>query len=203
MKKIFLGLILTSVILFSSCEIFFGGMIDFLEAVAAGSGTPGFVEPSSGDSQTIKGRAYNKAADYVNTSTRYELGTMGRYVIPFDCSGLVTRCYEEALKGTQYKLPYNYNSSSHASAQNIYDDYSKHISYENVEKGDLVFLNFGRTSQNVTHIGIFVDKLSNNEFRFIDASDYSGYKKVVDFRKINPYDRAVIGFGEMKLQQKY
>ena len=199
MKKIFLVGLMAVGVLFTSCDfvVSVAGEI-FKEAIGAGSSSSGFIKPSPGDSKTIKGRAYNIAVDYVNQYTKYQSGAMGRAAIPFDCSGLVTRCYVDALQGTGYKLPYNYSKNGHASAQQIYDSAVKHIRYEDLQKGDIVFLNFNRNSNRVTHVGIFVDKLTSGEFRFIDASDYSSYEKVVDFRKIDRYDRAVIGFGEMK-----
>ena len=196
MKKIFLVGLMAVGFLFQGCEAVFS----VADEILSGSDS---VKPGNDviNNSTVKNRVYNNAVKFVNSKTEYVSGAMGRFVYPFDCSGLVTRCYDDALKGTNYKLPYNFTDTGHPSAESLRKYYSTPTN--NPERGDLIFLNFNRSNDGTAkHVGIFDRFLSGGKIQFIDASDYWNYENVVDFRTVSKSDDAFVSFGVMDIKHK-
>lgn len=149
--------------------------------------------------EDIKEKAFDIAVKFVNSETEYKKGKSGKDNSPFDCSGLVIRCYYDAVKGTRFKLPFKFTENTHPSAETLYERYVIHT--EKPEKGDLIFLNYDRNnSKKVKHVGIFDSYDKEGYVHFIDATDYEGYDKVVDYRKIKRNDKAIIGYGILKIR---
>lgn len=96
---------------------------------------------------------HNETANAASYSTVYKVaqqqlgkpygwGAVGPY--SFDCSGFTSYVYK---KGASKKLP--------RTAQSQYNKY-KHVSYSNLEKGDLVF--FGGNVVNIRHVGMYIGR---------------------------------------------
>lgn len=110
-------------------------------------------------SEEIRKKAYEIAEFYMGME--YEWGGQTHWSEKgVDCSGLVVNCYEEAVAGTPYVLPY-----SDAAVVNFLESYT--VSVDTPERGDLVFMG----DDSITHIAI-VDKIVDGEIYFIDA--YTG-----------------------------
>lgn len=106
----------------------------------------------------IRKKAYALAEFYIGME--YDWGGQTHWSEKgVDCSGLVVNCYEEAVAGTPYVLPY-----SDAAVVNFPESYT--VSVDTPERGDLVFM--GKDS--ITHIAI-VDKIEGGQLYFIDAYD--------------------------------
>ncbi|WP_341778941.1 C40 family peptidase [Levilactobacillus sp. HBUAS70063] len=71
---------------------------------------------------------------------RYVYGATGPSA--FDCSGFTSYIYKKGAKTT---LP--------RTAQAQYNKY-KHVSYKNIQKGDLVF--FGYSKSSISHVGMYI-----------------------------------------------
>ena len=130
------------------------------------------------DLQKIKNAVLERAEEIASREgTVYAYGNSGLDNPNwFDCSGFVIRCYADAVNKTKYRPSYK---SHRPTAKQLKTTYS--VPTNDPRPGDLVFFNFAG-GEEVNHVGIFVS-YSNDRIAWIDASDWSGYKKVVDIRK--------------------
>ena len=114
--------------------------------------------------------------------------------ILIDCSGLVINCYNKALEGTKYALPFTDVSST-----SLYETYVDKIDTPN--KGDLIFMSY-REDKAVNHVGI-VEEIKKDKVYFIDATpnDNNESKKAVNKRSYDISDEKIIGYGVMKLKK--
>ena len=196
--------------LFQSCDMIYDiatSIVDPNGNISGGNGN-GNTDSGSGDNDNqenipqseidkIKSKVVDRARYYVRQSTIYQESATGNRAIPFDCSGLVYKCYEEALIGSNYRASYTVRPT----AITLQNDYSTPTN--NPKPGDLVFFNFlgGKTN----HVGIVVS-LKNDRLTWIDASDYKEYSKVVDERTRSLSElkaqNKFKGFGKMDLIRK-
>ena len=170
MKKYFivLFLIITS-LLFFSCDFIFvvDDIIDILqneETSDNSSENSDYKTPVSDKIPTsIKERVVYYATLYRDSDTEYKYGGQDPLrSIKVDCSGLIIRCYQYALEGTEYELLRNDMSSSY-----IYESASNYVTEP--EPGDLVFMGDANSSK-INHVGIFVKKIGS-EVYFILSQD--------------------------------
>jgi hypothetical protein len=101
------------------------------------------------------------AIEYSQVETEYEYGGQD-YLrsIKIDCSGLIVNCYNYALKGTDYILPFQ-----DSAVINFYQKLT--IKTDNPRPGDLIFM--GEDRDYPTHMSIFVRK-ENDCIYFIDST---------------------------------
>ena len=146
-------------------------------------------------SKSIGDKVYKYAQEYTTKDTLYVKGGQGKSKsIQIDCSGLVINCYKEALKGSNYSLPFN-----DTSAYYLYSKYSEPTSKP--ERGDLIFMNYGWGD--VDHVGIF-DEIKDGKVYFIDATLNNTNKngQSVNRRSYPVNDYRVVSYGKMKLMSK-
>lgn len=105
MKKYFivLFLIITS-LLFFSCDFIF--VVDDIIDILQNKETSDYKTPVSDKIPTsIKERVVYYATLYRDSDTEYKYGGQDPLrSIKVDCSGLIIRCYQYALEGTEYEL---------------------------------------------------------------------------------------------------
>ncbi|KRL93544.1 NlpC/P60 family protein [Levilactobacillus hammesii] len=93
---------------------------------------------ASADSNSSFKSVYKVAKSHLGA--RYVYGATGPSA--FDCSGFTGYIYKKGAKTT---LP--------RTAQAQYNKY-KHVSYKNIQKGDLVF--FGYSAGSISHVGMYI-----------------------------------------------
>lgn len=165
-------------IIFQSCHSSYNISYDIFGEEFLNGGEVKVVEVPYKDLHEIKTRVLENAEEIASRDgTVYAYGNAGvdnpNY---FDCSGFVLRCYADAVKETKYRPSYR---SHRPTAKQLKTTYSTPT--KDPRPGDLVFFNFAG-GEEVNHVGIFVS-YSNDRIAWIDASDWTGYKKVVDVRK--------------------
>lgn len=112
-------------------------------------------------SEIIAKNALNYAIEYSNADTEYSWGGRDHLrSIKVDCSGLVVRCYQYAVNGTIYSLPFQ-----DATVNTFFNYWSTKT--DNPRKGDIIFM--GDNINNPTHMGLFV-KEENAHIYFIDST---------------------------------
>ena len=198
LKKYFivLFLIITS-LLFFSCDFIFivDDIIDILqkEETSDNSSENSDYKTTVSDKipTSIKERVVYYATLYRDSDTEYKYGGQDPLrSIKVDCSGLIIRCYQYALEGTEYELLRNDMSSSY-----IYESASNYVTEP--EPGDLVFMGDANSSK-INHIGIFTKKIGNTIY-FIDSTEYA---HGVSERSYDINNSKIKSFGEMKLKLK-
>jgi len=144
--------------------------------------------------EIIAKTALDYAYEYSCADTEYKWG--GRdplRSIKIDCSGLVFRCYDYAVLGTEYSLPFK-----DATVSTLFSDWS--VKIDDPMPGDLIFM--GENKNNPTHISLFVKKDSDNIY-FIDATlkpedningVFERYYIIDDYR--------LLSFGKLLLHKK-
>ena len=146
-------------------------------------------------SSELGGRVVEEALVYTGIPTYYATGgqDMARGIKRIDCSGLVINCYKNALKGTDYTLPFN-----DTTAYNLFAQYSTPT--DNPEPGDLIFMSY---DSYVDHVGIFTE-IRGNEIYFIDATlnQYNKSGQSVNVRHYPIGDYRVSGFGKMTIVER-
>lgn len=191
LKKYFivLFLIITS-LLFFSCDFIF--VVDDIIDILQKEETSDYKTPVSDKIPTsIKERVVYYATLYRDSDTEYKYGGQDPLrSIKVDCSGLIIRCYQYALEGTEYELLRNDMSSSY-----IYESASNYVTEP--EPGDLVFMGDANSSK-INHIGIFTKKIGNTIY-FIDSTEYA---HGVSERSYDINNSKIKSFGEMKLKLK-
>lgn len=192
MKKYFivLFLIITS-LLFFSCDFIF--VVDDIIDILQNEENSDYKTPVSDKIPTssIKERVVYYATLYRDSDTEYKYGGQDPLrSIKVDCSGLIIRCYQYALEGTEYELLRNDMSSSY-----IYESASNYVTEP--EPGDLVFMGDANSSK-INHIGIFTKKIGNTIY-FIDSTEYA---HGVSERSYDINNSKIKSFGEMKLKLK-
>ena len=198
LKKYFivLFLIITS-LLFFSCDFIFivDDIIDILqnEETSDNSSENSDYKTTVSDKipTSIKERVVYYATLYRDSDTEYKYGGQDPLrSIKVDCSGLIIRCYQYALEGTEYELLRNDMSSSY-----IYESASNYVTEP--EPGDLVFMGDTNSSK-INHIGIFTKKIGNTIY-FIDSTEYA---HGVSEHSYDINNSKIKSFGEMKLKLK-
>lgn len=198
LKKYFivLFLIITS-LLFFSCDFIFivDDIIDILqkEETSDNSSENSDYKTTVSDKipTSIKERVVYYATLYRDSDTEYKYGGQDPLrSIKVDCSGLIIRCYQYALEGTEYELLRNDMSSSY-----IYESASNYVTEP--EPGALVFMGDANSSK-INHIGIFTKKIENTIY-FIDSTEYG---HGVSERSYDINNSKIKSFGEMKLKLK-
>ena len=113
------------------------------------SGNNGGSNNTYAPTRELGGRVIEEALVYTQIPTYYATGgqDMARGIKRIDCSGLVINCYKNALKGTDYTLPFN-----DTTAYNLYAEYSTPTN--NPEPGDLIFMSY---DSYIDHVGIFTE----------------------------------------------
>ena len=112
----------------------------------------------------VRERAVFYAMEYVNRGTSFELG--GRSLLEqqgnleLDCSGLIVRVFQYAIRNTKYRLLFNDTNVS-----SLFSYFS--IPVEEPTAGDFIFMGFGGTYP--SHISIFV-RMENDNIYFIDST---------------------------------
>lgn len=104
----------------------------------------------------------------------YALG--GRGPDAFDCSGLITWAYKQAL-GKDGVFRVGRRVTTDANMLDIYRDNVQMIPFESASPGDIVFIT--DQPETVTHGGLFIGWKDANTLEFINASSYEPYRKVV------------------------
>lgn len=121
----------------------------------------------------------------------------GRGPDQFDCSGLITWVYKEAV-GQDNIFTVNGQVTTDATIAQLYHDDSTVLGPDQVKPGDIVYITDGSTD--VTHGGLFIRWITDTTFRFIDASSYYG-KVVVDTWSTTTSIRSqqFVAFGRLRL----
>jgi hypothetical protein len=110
---------------------------------------------------SIASKALEYAGEYSNEDTEYKWGGQDLLrSIKIDCSGLIVNCYNYAVAGTNYYLPFN-----DTAVINFYREWI--VPTANPRPGDLVFM--GESRDNPTHASLFVRKENGNIY-FIDST---------------------------------
>ena len=111
--------------------------------------------------EDIAARAYGFAVQYKNSDTEYAWGGQDPLrTIRIDCSGLVVRCYQYAVAGTEYDLLFADETSAGMK------QYSTET--ENPRAGDLIFMG-DENSDTINHIAIYARR-ENGRIYFIDST---------------------------------
>lgn len=173
-------IIFSLIILFSftSCELIeFLEYIDYIYVATSSSSSSNpsqepennskpTVTPDSDSIEQIQSRALEYAKRYCEVDTQYSWGGKDKIkALKVDCSGMVINCYEHAVEGTKYKLPF-----IDTTAANLHSTFSIHTTTP--QPGDMIFMGDANSSK-ISHIGIFVKK-SGNTIYFIDATEGKG-----------------------------
>jgi len=138
--------------------------------------------------------ALEYAKEYVNSDTQYEWG--GRdplRSIKVDCSGLIIKCYEYAVSGTNYSLPFQ-----NATVSTLFNKWS--IETDSPRQGDIIFM--GDDKNNPTHVSIYVDSDGTNIY-FIDSTIKQ--EENIDGVSVRSYlknDYRFLSFGILLIQYK-
>jgi hypothetical protein len=116
--------------------------------------------------EEIANRAFDFAVLYSKADTEYVWGGQDPLrAIQLDCSGLVIRCYQYALEGTEYKLLLPDMASSY-----MCESASTHVLLEDMRHGDLLFMGDKGKGKTVNHIAIF-DCIEDGRIYFIDCTN--------------------------------
>lgn len=144
--------------------------------------------------EEIANKAFEYAELYSKADTVYVWGGQDPLrAIELDCSGLVIRCYQYALEGTDYKLLMPDMSSSY-----MCENASTHVLLDQMRHGDLLFMGDKGETKKVNHIAIF-DCVKNGRIYFIDCT--STVNKV-SRRSYPVKDSHFKYFGMMRVRQR-
>ena len=100
----------------------------------------------------------------------------GRGPDEFDCSGLITWAYKQAV-GRKKIFSISGYTTTDATMSDLYYWNVKQISLEEMEAGDIIFMTSGENE--VSHGGLFIEWINEKEFLFVHASSARG-KVVTD-----------------------
>ena len=116
--------------------------------------------------EEIANKAFDFAVLYSQADTEYVWGGQDPLrTIQLDCSGLVIRCYQYALEGTDYTLLLSDMASSY-----MCESASTHVQLQEMRHGDLLFMGDKGKGKTVNHIAIF-DCIENGRIYFIDCTN--------------------------------
>ncbi len=157
----------------------------------SGNGIMG--DPSEADDEgiaafSLKPSKYQTLMDYALQYKGWAYKWGGKYPEQggFDCSGLVTWCYDEALGATI--------DGWYTNAARIYDDYCDYVSPEDARPGDVVFWRgtYGSDVEYISHVGIYC----GGNICYAAGSPI-GFYRIDGMRNIYG-DRAEFFFGSMQ-----
>ncbi|WP_439880220.1 C40 family peptidase [Pontibacter sp. MBLB2868] len=116
------------------------------------------------------------------TGTPYRWGGTTR--AGMDCSGLLCTSFQSI----DVILPRTSNEQSR---------YGSEVKLKNIKEGDLVFFGANRNSNDITHVGMVTEVISDKEIRFIHASTslgviennlYSDYYQRIFIKAVRPHN---------------
>lgn len=121
----------------------------------------------------------------------------GRGPDEFDCSGLITWVYKQAV-GSDAIFKVNGQTTTDATIAQLYHNDTAVLQPDEVKPGDIVYITDGSTD--VTHGGLFISWITSTTFRFLDASSYYG-KVVTDTWSTTATIRGqeFVAFGRLQL----
>jgi len=89
----------------------------------------------------------------------------------FDCSGLIVWAYQQAL-GRSSIFRSDHEWASDITMDSMYHSGTRAVSDDELRPGDIVFIT--DNSDRITHGGLFIRWISDDQFEFINASSYFG-----------------------------
>jgi cell wall-associated NlpC family hydrolase len=95
----------------------------------------------------------------------------GRGPDTFDCSGLITWSYKNAV-GRDNIFAISSQTTDDVSMAGLYNWNVQLIPYEKMAPGDIIFIT--NAGEKVTHGGLFIRWVDNNTFKFVNVSSYYG-----------------------------
>jgi hypothetical protein len=116
--------------------------------------------------------ALNIALEQINKP--YEWG--GRGSDKFDCSGLITWSYKQALGEDDIFRVGTYVTND-AAMDDLYRWNVALLQIKEIKPGDIIFITSEEDA--ITHGGLFIRWIDEDTFEFINASSYEEYRKVV------------------------
>lgn len=115
----------------------------------------------------------------------------------FDCSGLITWVYKRALgRATIFRI--SNQRTSDATMQDLWQYNIIPLLPRDMLPGDIVFITNDRTR--ITHGGLFIGWVDDNEFEFVNASSYHG-QVAIDIWPVDGLKREqwFVGAGRLKV----
>ena len=124
----------------------------------------------------------------------------GRGPNKFDCSGLITWSFKQALS-KDYIFRVGNHVSDDATMEDLYNWNVSILPIEKIKKGDIVFIT--NKENHITHGGLFIEWIDKNTFKFINASSYHE-KVVIDEWSISEKKRGqwFVGAGRLKISYR-
>lgn len=178
----------------SYLDLTFEEVCDLAGVDPAAPGNGLFASPSEGgpdvgpSARSIKPSKYQVLMDYALQYKGWKYVWGGKYPSQggFDCSGLVTWCYDEALGATI--------DGWYTNAERIYDEYCDDVSPEDAKPGDIVFWRgtYGSDVDYISHVGIYC----GGNICYAAGSPI-GFYRIDGLRNIHG-DRAEHFFGSMR-----
>ena len=140
-------------------------------------------------------KALEKARDVIGAP--YVLGARGPD--EFDCSGLITWAYKKAL-GKDDIFRVNNKKARDVNMQDLWQYNVVALEKGDIMPGDIVFITID--GKRITHGGLFIRWIDDNEFEFINAFSYYG-KVVIDTWNIEGLKRGQYFVGAGRLTITY
>lgn len=121
----------------------------------------------------------------------------GRGPSEFDCSGLITWSYKKAL-GKKRIFRVGNHRASDATMHDLWLYNTVPLHPKDLQPGDVIFITDDRGK--VTHGGLFMEWVDNNELKLINASSYYG-QVVIDTWPLHDQKRGqwFVGAGRLKI----
>lgn len=115
----------------------------------------------------------------------------------FDCSGLITWAYKKALRSDAIFRVGNQQTTD-ASMQDLWRHNVIPLLPADMRPGDIVFIT--SDSNMITHGGLFIGWVDDNEFEFVNASSYHG-QVAIDIWPVDGLKREqwFVGAGRLKV----
>lgn len=115
----------------------------------------------------------------------------------FDCSGLITWAYKKAVGGNAIFRVGN-KQTTDATMSDLWKYNIEPLPPQLMRPGDIVFIT--SDSNMITHGGLFIGWVDDNEFEFVNASSYHG-QVAVDTWPVNGTKREqwFVGAGRLKV----
>lgn len=130
---------------------------------------------SGGESEDDSRVVSQREAAAALSETRTQLGQpyewAGNGPDTYDCSGLIVWAYQQALDQSSI-FRWDGEWVSDVTMDSMYHSGTQAVTDDELQPGDIVFIT--NNSDRITHGGLFVRWISDDQFEFINASSYFG-----------------------------
>lgn len=119
----------------------------------------------------------------------------------FDCSGIIIRTYNEAMRTPVLLMNKRYEICDDVTIDELYNYNVRPLRKDELLPGDIVFIT--NEKDRVTHGGLFVEWKDDKTIEFLNASSYYG-KVLIDDWPVEGTKRGqwLVGFGRLMVRWK-